>query len=158
MARAGPCGTRVWTCPLRQLQEMASCSVSTARAECLSSGSVAVTAVTSYPSGTPSFFGHRVIDLFCHETAVIQGRNFVVVGFSRHRGGQIMKTLMRVQLVTRAKKARNTQDWFGRTKVVVAAARDRAIEMAQQRVMPSMPRAPTVLQRRRLAERLSARS
>jgi len=60
--------------------------VSTARAECLSSGSVAVTAVTSYPSGTPSFFGHRVIDLFCHETAVIQGRNFVVVGFSRHRG------------------------------------------------------------------------
>jgi hypothetical protein len=69
-----------------------------------------------------------------------------------------MKTLMRVQLVTGAKKARNTQDWFGRTKLVVAAARDRAIEMAQQRVMPSMRRAPTVLQRRRLAERLSARS
>jgi hypothetical protein len=69
-----------------------------------------------------------------------------------------MKSLTRALFFAPAKRMRNTQDWFGRAKLVVAAARDRAIEMAQQRAEPSMQRPPTVLQRRRLAERLGARS
>jgi hypothetical protein len=39
--------------------------------------------------------------------------------------------------------------------LVVAAARERAVETAQQRAAPSMKRRPTGLQRRRLAERLA---
>jgi hypothetical protein len=66
-----------------------------------------------------------------------------------------MKKLTRVQLFAPAKKARNKQDWFERAKLVVAAARERAVETAQQRRAPSMKRFPTVLQRRRLAERLA---
>jgi hypothetical protein len=45
-----------------------------------------------------------------------------------------------------------------RAKLVVVAARERAAETAQQRAVPSMKRFPTVLQRRRLVERLSANS
>ena len=45
-----------------------------------------------------------------------------------------------------------------RAKLVVAAARERAVETTQQRAVPSTKRFPTVLQRRRLAERLSANS
>ena len=45
-----------------------------------------------------------------------------------------------------------------RAKLVVAAARERAVETTQQRAAPSMKRFPTALQRRRLAERLSANS
>ena len=45
-----------------------------------------------------------------------------------------------------------------RAKLVVAAARERAIETTQQRAAPSMKRPPTVVHRRRLAERLSANS
>jgi hypothetical protein len=56
------------------------------------------------------------------------------------------------------KRKRNTNDWLERAKLVVAAARDRAVEMAQQREAPPMTHRPTVLQRRRLAQRLSARS
>jgi hypothetical protein len=88
---------------------------------------------------------------------VIQAQNFVVVGLAAI-GGKIMKSLTRALFFAPAKRVRNTQDWFGRAKLVVAAARHRAIEMAQQRAVPSMPRPPTVSQRRRLAERLSARS
>ena len=69
-----------------------------------------------------------------------------------------MKTLRRAQLFAPAKRARKTKDWFERAKLVVAEARDRAVETAQQRAVPSMKRFPTVLQRRRLAERLSANS
>jgi hypothetical protein len=71
-------------------------------------------------------------------------------------GGQIMKTLTSAQLFAPAKRARRTKDWFERARLVVAAARDRAVEMAQQRPTPSMR--PTVLQSRRLAERLNAKS
>jgi hypothetical protein len=56
------------------------------------------------------------------------------------------------------KRKRNINDWLERAKLVVAAARDRAVEMAQQREAPPMTHRPTVLQRRRLAQRLSARS
>ncbi len=45
-----------------------------------------------------------------------------------------------------------------RAKLVVAAARERAVETTQQRAVPSMKRPPTVVHRRRLAERLSANS
>ena len=58
-------------------------------------------------------------------------------------------------LFAEAKRARRNKDWFQRAKLVVAAARDRAVETAQQRRAPSMKRFPTVLQRRRLAERLA---
>jgi len=74
-------------------------------------------------------------------------------------GGQIMKKSTSAQLFAPGQRGpRKTKDWFERAKLVVAAARDRAIETAQQRAMPSMKRFPTVLQRRRLAERLSANS
>jgi hypothetical protein len=58
----------------------------------------------------------------------------------------------------RTRRTRKTKDWFERANLVVAAARDRAVETAQQRVAPSMKRPPTVLQRRRLAEMLNAKS
>ena len=70
-----------------------------------------------------------------------------------------MKTLTGVQLFAPGQRGpRKTKDWFERAKLVVAAARDRAVETAQQRAGPSMKRPPTVLQRQRLAERLSAKS
>jgi len=69
-----------------------------------------------------------------------------------------MQTLTGEQLFAAPKKARRNKDWFERAKLVVAAARDRAVETTGQRTAPSMKRPPTVLQRRRLAERLSARS
>ena len=69
-----------------------------------------------------------------------------------------MQTLTGAKLFAPAKRAHKTKDWFERAKLVIAAARERAIETAQQRAVPSMKRFPTVLQRRRLAERLSANS
>ena len=68
-----------------------------------------------------------------------------------------MKTLSVAQLLAAARKRRalRTEDWLERAKLVVAAARDRAVETAGQRLAPSMKRFPTVLQRRRLAERLA---
>jgi hypothetical protein len=66
-----------------------------------------------------------------------------------------MKRLTRAKLFAEAKGARRNKDWFERAKLVVAAARDRAVEMTGQRTAPSMKRPPTVLQRRRLAERLA---
>jgi hypothetical protein len=74
-----------------------------------------------------------------------------------HRG-QIMKMLTSVDPFVPPKRARNSKEWFERAKLVVATARDRAVEMAQQREAPSMTRPPTWLQRHRLAERLSAKS
>jgi hypothetical protein len=74
-----------------------------------------------------------------------------------HRG-QTMKMLTSGDLFAAPRRARNAQEWFERAKLVVAAARDRAVEMAQQREAPSLKRPPTVLQRHRLAERLGAKS
>jgi hypothetical protein len=48
------------------------------------------------------------------------------------------------------KRAPKTKDWFERAKVVVVAARDRAVETTQQQAAPSMKR-PPMLQRRRMA-------
>jgi hypothetical protein len=69
-----------------------------------------------------------------------------------------MKKLTRAQLFAPVQRGpRKTKDWFERARLVVAAARDRAVETAQQRRAPSMKRFPTVLQRRRLAERLASK-
>jgi hypothetical protein len=69
-----------------------------------------------------------------------------------------MKKLTRVQLFAPGQRGpRKTKDWFERAKSVIAAARDRAVKTAQQRRAPSMKRFPTVLQRRRLAERLASK-
>jgi hypothetical protein len=88
---------------------------------------------------------------------VIQGQNFVVIGeaTSRPFGGRIMKRLTSAQLFGAPKMAHKTKVRLARAKFVVAAARDRAVETAQQRRAPAMKRFPTVLQRRRLAERLA---
>jgi hypothetical protein len=69
-----------------------------------------------------------------------------------------MKRLTSAERFDPPKRVRKTKDWFERAKLVVAAARDRAVETAQQRAAPSMKRPPTVLQRQRLAEMLSAKS
>jgi hypothetical protein len=69
-----------------------------------------------------------------------------------------MKRLTSGQLFAAPKRVRDTQDWFERAKLVIVAARDRAVETALQRAVPSMKRPPTVVHRRRLAERLSANS
>jgi hypothetical protein len=45
-----------------------------------------------------------------------------------------------------------------RAKLVIAAARDRAVETAQQHAEPPMKRPPTRVNRRRVAEMLSAKS
>jgi hypothetical protein len=67
-----------------------------------------------------------------------------------------MKKLTRAQLFAPGQRGpRKTKDWFERAKLVVAAARDSAVETAQQRAVPSIKRPPTVWQRRRLVERLS---
>ncbi len=58
-----------------------------------------------------------------------------------------MQTLTGAKLFAPAKRKRRAKDWFERAKLVVAAARDRAIETAQQRAVPSMKRFPTVLRR-----------
>ena len=65
-----------------------------------------------------------------------------------------MQTLTGAKLFAPAKRKRRAKDWFERAKLVVAAARERAAEMTQQRAVPSLKRFPTVVQRRRLAERL----
>ena len=68
-----------------------------------------------------------------------------------------MKILRGAKLFAPPKRKQKTKDWLDRVKLVVAAARERAVERAQQLAAPSMKRPPAVLQRRRLAERLSAR-
>jgi hypothetical protein len=69
-----------------------------------------------------------------------------------------MKILRGAKLFAPPKRTQKTKDWLDRAKSVVAAARERAVERAQQRAAPSMKRPLTVLQRRRLAERLPAAS
>jgi hypothetical protein len=85
--------------------------------------------------------------------AVIQGQKIWSWSASHQPiRGQIMKTLRRVQLFASAKRAHKTKDWFERAKLVIAEARDRAVETAQQRAMPAMKRPPTVVHRRRVAQ------
>jgi hypothetical protein len=70
-----------------------------------------------------------------------------------------MKRLTSAQLFAPRKIARKTKARLERAKLVVVVARERAAERAQQHAaQPSTMRPPTVLQRRRLAERLGAKS
>ena len=69
-----------------------------------------------------------------------------------------MKILRGAKLFAPPERTQKTKDWLDRAKSIVAAARERAVERAQQCAAPSMKRPVTVLQGRRLAERLSARS
>jgi hypothetical protein len=71
-----------------------------------------------------------------------------------------MKKLTSAQLFAPPKKARKTKTRVERAKLVIAAARERAARRAartaqQYAVQLSMMRPPTVLQIRRLAERLA---
>jgi hypothetical protein len=63
-----------------------------------------------------------------------------------------MKTLRGAQLFAPPKRAHKTKARLERGKLVVAEARDRAVETAQQRAVPAMKRPPTVVHRRRVAE------
>jgi hypothetical protein len=73
-------------------------------------------------------------------------------------GGQIMKKLTSGQLFAPPKKARKAKTRLERAKLVIVAARERAVETAQQcAAQPSTMRPPTVLQRRRLVGRFSGR-
>ena len=68
----------------------------------------------------------------------------------------MMKRLTSAQLFAPPKIARKTKARLERAKLVVVAARERAAETAQRyATQPATKRPPTVLQRRRLAERLS---
>ena len=70
-----------------------------------------------------------------------------------------MNKLTSARLFAAPRIADKTKARLERAKLVVVAARERAAEMAQQHAaQPSTMRPPTVLQRRRLAERLRARS
>jgi hypothetical protein len=73
-----------------------------------------------------------------------------------------MKRLTSAQLFNPPKKARKTKTRLERAKVVIVVARERAAVTAKRyAAQPSTMRPmrpPTVLQRQRLAERLSAKS
>ena len=55
------------------------------------------------------------------------------------------------------KRAGKTKARLERAKLVIVAARERAVETAQQCAAPSTMRPPTVLQRRRLGGRFSGK-
>ena len=71
-----------------------------------------------------------------------------------------MKRLISAQLFAPPKTARKTKARLARAKLVIVKARERAAVTAQryaaQPLRPMHP--PTVVQRRRLAERLGAKS
>src|SRR5262249_22106419 len=80
-----------------------------------------------------------------HEMAVIRGRisSWSAKPPADHLGGQTMKRLTSAQLFSAPKMKRKTKARLARAKLVIAAARDRAVETAQQRRAPSMKRFPT---------------
>ena len=55
-----------------------------------------------------------------------------------------MKMLTRAHLFVPPKMARKTKTRLQRAKLAIVAARDRAVDLAQQHVVPSMKRPPTV--------------
>ena len=91
-----------------------------------------------------------------------KGQNLVVAGglLAEHRG-QTMKKLTSAQLFDAPKSARKTKARLARAKLVIVAVRERAAVTAQRYATRALARPiglPTVLQRRRLAERLNAKS
>ena len=69
-----------------------------------------------------------------------------------------MKKLTSARLFAAPRIADKTKARLERAKLVVVAARERAGGMAQLSAVQPLSMRPTVLQRRRLAERLRARS
>jgi hypothetical protein len=93
---------------------------------------------------------------------VIRDRILVVVGWvpADHRG-QIMKRLTDAQLFDAPKSARKTKARLARAKLRIIAVRKRAAVTAQRYAAQALARPmrlPTAFQRRRLAERLNAKS
>jgi hypothetical protein len=72
--------------------------------------------------------------------------------------GVIMKKLTRERLFGGPKKAHKARARLARARFVIVAARERAAEVAQQSAGRPVTLRPTVLQRRRLADRLKAKS
>ena len=70
--------------------------------------------------------------------------------------GRIMKKLRRAQLFAAPASARKSRERLERAKLLIVAARERAADIAQQSATKPLAMRPTVLQRRRLVERLSA--
>ena len=69
-----------------------------------------------------------------------------------------MNKLTSARLFAAPRIADKTKARLERAKLVVVAARERAAEMAELSAVQPLTMRPTVLQRRRLAERLRARS
>jgi hypothetical protein len=69
-----------------------------------------------------------------------------------------MKKLTRERLFAGPKKARKARTRLARANLVIVAARERAAEVAQQSAARPVTLRQRVLQRRRLAERLKAKS
>jgi hypothetical protein len=92
----------------------------------------------------------NIINGFC--------RRLVCLLTSADYRGVIMNKLTRERLFAGPKKAHKTKVKLERAKSVIVAARERAAEVAQQSAAPPVRLRPTVLQRRRLAERLKAKS
>ena len=70
-------------------------------------------------------------------------------------GAEIMKKLARAQLFVAPNRVRRAEARLERGMSAVVAARERAVEITQRQPQPFRTR-PTVLMRRRLAERLKA--
>ena len=86
-----------------------------------------------------------------HEMAAISGR------IARHRaGGRIMRKLTSAGPFAGPRIASKAKARLERAKLVIIAARERAAEMAQQSPLRTSTIRPTVLQKRRLAERQAA--
>jgi hypothetical protein len=101
--------------------------------------------VEPWPPGSTNASGH--------EMAVFSGR---IVGRRMGTIGGIMKKSTGVRLFAGPEITRKAKARLARAKLVIVAARERAADMAQQSPAKPLTTRPTVLQRRRLAERLSA--
>ena len=75
----------------------------------------------------------------------------------QRRWGRIMKKLTRAQLFAAPVKVRNAEARLEQGKLAVVAARARGSEITQQYEGRLFDVRPTVLQRRRLAERMGAK-
>ena len=73
-------------------------------------------------------------------------------------GADLKETMTGEQLIAGPKSVRKTKAWLERARLTLAAAREQATEMAmaREKVAPQRVMRPTVLQRRRLAKRLSS--
>jgi hypothetical protein len=73
-------------------------------------------------------------------------------------GADLKRMTTGEQLFAGPKSVRKTKAWLERARLTLAAAREQATEMAiaREKVAPQRMMRPTLLQRRRLAKRLSS--